>query len=314
MIIVNGYQNFHNDKKNTYLALGNFDGVHKGHQELINTAVTKARDHAGISAAMIFNPHPSLVLNPDRAPLLLMTENQQSEMLSRLGLDVLVYTPFNKEISALSPEKFVRDVLVGVFNVREVFIGFNYTFGFKGAGTPQLLAELGQKYGFAVTVIPAYRIDGQIVSSSLIRSLLAEGNIKEAWRMLGYSPQIEGLVVEGEKRGRTIGFPTANIGVESGYVIPGKGVYAAITEIDGIKHYSVVNIGSKPTFHENYPISIETHIINFAESIYGKNIRLHFLDKIRNEKKFSSIDELVRQISLDRDQALEICKANISRL
>lgn len=314
MIIINGYRNYHNDERNTYLALGNFDGVHKGHQELINTAVTKAHSNSGVAAAMIFNPHPTLVLNPAKAPLLLMTENQQSEMLGKLNLDVLVYTPFDKEISALSPERFVQDILVAVFKVKEVFIGFNYSFGFKASGTPELLKELGQKYGFAVTVIPAFKIDSQIVSSSLVRALLAEGNIKEAWKMLGHFPQIEGLVVEGERRGRTIGFPTANIGVEQGYMIPGKGVYAAITEIDGVRHHSVVNIGSKPTFHVEYPISIETHIIDFTESIYGKKIRLHFLDKIRDEKKFGGIDELVRQISLDKEKALQICKASALKI
>lgn len=311
MQVTYGLENFTAFDRPLYLALGNFDGVHKGHQELINTAVEQARRNNGISGALIFDPHPLKILNPNKRPLLLLNNNQQIEVLKRLGLDYLIYSKFNKEIAALAPEKFVQDFLVDKLHVAGVVVGFNHSFGYKGAGKPDLLVKLGEQHGFAVTVIDPIIIDNHVVSSSLIRLLLAEGDIEAAKEMLGYYPEIEGVVLQGEKRGRTIGISTANVGIESDYAIPGNGVYAAMTQVEGKNYYSVVNIGNKLTFHDEFPTSIESHIIDFNHSIYGQKIKLYFLEKIRDERKFSSADELVVQIMRDREKALEICKQNI---
>lgn len=306
MQIVREIENFKLGAGPVYLALGNFDGLHKGHQKLINETVSAARNNNGIAAAFVFEPHPIKVLFPERAPKLLVTAQHKADLMEKLGLNLLIYTSFTLAISKCSPEEFVNNILINKLNIKQAFVGFNYTFGHKGAGTPELLQELGKKHGFEVRVIPPVEVDGQVVSSSLIRKALESGNIKWARVMLGYDPMLEGQVIEGERRGRTIGFPTANLAVSSELNVPGKGVYAARAQIrDGI-FQAVVNIGSKPTFHEEYPISIEAHLIDFHDEIYGEKMRLYFIDKIRDERRFSNVEELVGQISKDRDRAKQI--------
>ncbi|MDD3271483.1 MAG: bifunctional riboflavin kinase/FAD synthetase [Syntrophomonadaceae bacterium] len=289
-----------------YLALGNFDGLHKGHQKLINEAVTAARNGNGIAAAFVFEPHPTKVLFPERAPKLLVTAQHKAELMEKLGLNLLIYNSFTLAISKCSPEEFVQNILIDKLNIKQAFVGFNYSFGHKGAGTPELLQELGEKHGFQVKVIPPVEIEGEVVSSSLIRKALDAGNIRQARVMLGYDPMLEGQIIEGEHRGRTIGFPTANLAVNSEQNVPGKGVYAARAQIKEHIFQAVVNIGSKPTFHEEYPISIEAHLIDFHDDIYGEKLRLYFIDKIRDERRFNNVEELVGQISRDRDRAKQI--------
>ncbi len=306
MQIVREIENFKPGAGPIYLALGNFDGLHKGHQKLIKETVTAARNGNGIAAAFVFEPHPIKVLFPERAPKLLVTAQHKAELMEKLGLNLLIYNSFTLAISKCTPEEFVQNILIDKLKTKQTFVGFNYTFGYKGAGTPELLQELGKKHGFEVRVIPPVEVDGQVVSSSLIRKALESGNIKWARVMLGYDPMLEGQVIEGERRGRTIGFPTANLAVSSELNVPGKGVYAARAQIrDGI-FQAVVNIGSKPTFHEEYPISIEAHLIDFHDEIYGEKMRLYFIDKIRDERRFSNVEELVGQISKDRDRAKQI--------
>lgn len=299
MEIVRELDNYKKSDSPLYLALGNFDGVHRGHKKLINDLVEKAKKNNGVAAAFIFEPHPAKVLKPDKAPKLLVTPERKAELLDELGLDILIYNTFNTEISRCSPEEFVERILVDKFEVKEVFVGFNHSFGYKGAGTPELLRELGGRYNFAVNIISPVKIDGQVVSSSLIRQALDAALIENAYNMLGYYPMLEGVVIKGESRGGTIGFPTANLGVSSDLNVPGKGVYAARAQVDNQYFNCVVNIGNKPTFHENYPVSIEAHLLNFQKDIYGKSLRVHFVQKIREQRKFESIDELIRQIELD---------------
>jgi len=308
MQIVMGIENYHKNDQPLYLALGNFDGVHKGHQSLIKSLVDKAVASGGRSVAFIFEPHPAQVLVPDRAPRLLITSGRKAELLEKMGLDVLIYSPFTLEIAAWPPEQFVKKILIDTLQVREVFVGFNYTFGHRGAGTPEDLEHLGQESGFGVNIIPPVTYKDEPISSSLIRKSLESGDVITAYNMLGYHPLIEGVVVEGEHRGAAIGFPTANIGVESLYHIPGKGVYAARAWVDGKEYHCVVNIGSKPTFHNEYPVSIEAHLMDFSGQIYGHQIRLLLLEKLRDEQRFSSMEELVAQISKDRDKAWAISR------
>jgi len=297
---------FTKPRRPLYLALGNFDGIHKGHQKLIKNLVNRARTNGGAAAAFIFEPHPSRVLNPRGAPGLLTTADIKAEILEQLGIDILIYTSFSAGISKCTPEQFVQEILIDKLSVKEVFVGFNYSFGFKGAGTPEMLTAYGEKYNFKVNIINSVKVDDIIVSSTLVREMLNSGNIGEVHKLLGYYPMLEGIVVEGERRGNTIGFPTANLSVGTEVQVPSKGVYAAFVSWGEEEHMAVVNIGNKPTFHDNHPVSIEVHILNFEQNIYDKKIRLHFIAKIRDEIKFAGIEELVKQIEKDRDTACKM--------
>lgn len=308
MHTVMGIEKFVDKKRPVYLALGNFDGVHKGHQSLIRSLVEKASINGGQAVAFIFEPHPAQVLRPEHAPRLLITPERKAKLLEKMGLDVLIYTPFTLEIAAWSPDQFVNQILLDALQVREIFVGFNYTFGHRGAGTPELLQQIGEKRGFGVNIIAPVKYEGETVSSSLVRKYLEKGDITTAYQLLGYHPVLEGVVVEGEHRGSAIGFPTANVGVDTIYSVPGKGVYAARADVNGKNYHCVVNIGSKPTFHNEYPISIEAHLMDFRGDIYGHQICLSFIEKLRDEQRFGSLEELIAQISQDRDKAFEISR------
>lgn len=309
MQIVYGMENYKSSANDLFLALGNFDGVHKGHQSLINSAITRKNEMGGIAGAFIFDPHPAQILIPDRMPLLLVNAWRKADLLEKMGLDLLIYEKFTREIAALTPEQFVLDVLIDRLHIKEVFVGFNHSFGYKGLGTPQLLQMLGEEHGFKVHIMPPVKVDGEIVSSSLIRQALEQGKIDQAVSMLGYRPLLDGVVIEGEQRGGTkLGFPTANIGIDSIYNVPAKGVYAAKALVNKKCYNAVVNIGSKPTFHQEYPLSIEAHLMDFSGNIYGQAISLSFIKKLRNEQRFASMEDLVVQIKKDRDQAYEIAR------
>ena len=303
MEIIREINNYQPTDKPLQLALGNFDGVHLGHRRLITEMVNRARINNGLAAAFIFEPHPSKIINPEHAPKLLINSGRKSELLSRLGLDILIYNSFTPEISRWTPEEFVERILIKGLKVKEVFIGFNYSFGYKGLGDPPLMVKYGLKYNFQVHIIPPVLYEGEVVSSSAIRRSLEAGNITGAKAMLTYSPIIEGKVIEGEHRGSRLGFPTANLEYDQDLVIPGKGVYAAFAWVRGNKYKAVVNIGQKPTFHQVYPTSVEVHLLDFAQDIYGEMVGLEFLEKIRNEQRFASIEELVKQIKLDCEKA-----------
>lgn len=309
MQIIREIENYKSDGRPLYLALGNFDGLHRGHQQLMKNVVKTARDNNGAAAAFIFEPHPVKVLFPHRDLKLLVTAEMRSELLEALGLDMLIYNSFSVDIAHLTPESFAKGILVERLAVKAVFVGFNYSFGFKGAGTPELLEDFGKKYGFAVYVIPPVKQGNEVISSTLVRQAIEAGYIEYAAELLGYLPMVEGVVIEGEKRGRQIGFPTANLGVCPDLVIPGNGVYAAWARMGAKMVKAVVNIGSKPTFHPEYPVSIEAHLIDFEGDIYGRPLRLYFTTRLRDEQKFAGIEALVRQIGTDRDEAAKLLKS-----
>lgn len=305
MQVIREVDNYTADGHPLYLALGNFDGVHLGHQQLIRELVTRSHSEGGRAAAFIFEPHPSRVLAPERAPNLLVTAERKAELLRESGLDILINNSFTMDIARTSSREFVESILVNKLAVRQVYVGFNYTFGHKGAGTPEILEELGREFGFGVSIIPPVEVDGEVVSSSLIRSYLEKGQIEAAGKLLGYYPMIEGMVVQGEKRGSSIGFPTANLAVPADLSIPNRGVYSARAEVDGRIYKAAVNIGNKPTFHADYPICVEAHLIDFNGDLYGKQVRIFFRHKIRDEKKFAGVEELIAQISHDRQSVIE---------
>lgn len=309
MQTVREIENYVSDGRPLYLALGNFDGLHRGHQQLMNNVVKTARDNNGAAAAFIFEPHPVKVLFPHKDLKLLATPEMKSELLGGLGLDLLIYNTFSLDIARWTPEEFVRGFLIERLDVKAVFVGFNYSFGFKGAGTPKMLEDFGREYGFSVHVIPPVKHHGEVISSTLVRQAIEAGDMEYSAKLLGYLPMVEGVVIEGEKRGRQIGFPTANLGVSPELVIPGKGVYAAWARAGEQITKAVVNIGSKPTFHPEYPVSIEAHLIDYEGDLYGSPLRLYFTARLRDEQRFDGIQALVRQIGLDRDQAAQTLKS-----
>jgi len=308
MQIIQGVENYIPGPRPLFLALGNFDGVHLGHQKLIKDLVLKSEQNQGIAGAFLFDPHTTRVINPSNAPKLLVANERKAELFADLGMDALIYHPFTAEIAHWSPREFVQRVLVEQLQVKEVFVGFNHTFGHKGQGDPAMLTSLGAEFGFVVNVTQPVKVSDMIVSSSLIRQMLDEGNIEMAADLLGYNPVIQGTVISGERRGSSIGFPTANLEFDPELNIPATGVYAGMV-LSGDNYYkAVINIGTKPTFHEEFPLTVEVHIIDFNQNIYGKRLQISFLHKLRDQKKFNSLEELRNQIAADRDEAARVTK------
>jgi len=286
------------------VGLGNFDGVHLGHRQLISTMVATARERKATPAVFTFHPHPLAVLDPEHAPLLLLTPRAKERIMCRLGVEVLLRVPFTVEFARISPREFVEEVLFRGLGVKAVFVGYNYTFGYRGEGNPELLKEYGRRYGFEVHVMPPVTVDGQVVSSTLIRSLLLCGEVAEAARFMGYYPFVEGRVVTGDRRGAKLGFPTANINPEEGILIPAHGVYSVEVEVDGDYYIGVANIGTKPTFNtRNLRPNIEVHLLDFHGDLYGRQILVRFRRRLREERRFASAAELIAQIQKDILQA-----------
>lgn len=306
MQVIREADNYVPAEKTLFLALGNFDGVHLGHKKLITTLLERARKDNGTAAAFIFEPHPTRILSPERAPKMLVTAEQKAELLQALGMDLLIYHSFSLEMARWTPEEFVKRVLVNQLKIKEAFVGFNYSFGHRGSGTPETLQNLGEKYGFKVNIISPVRVEGEIVSSTVIRSYLEQGEIDKARQMLCNYPVVKGRVVQGDRRGAALlGFPTANLRVDEDVIVPGKGVYAARVKYKGEWLPAVVNIGNVPTFLSGDAISIEAHLIDFKGDLYGETLELSFYRKQRDERKFGSIEELKAQIGADRDAARE---------
>lgn len=287
------------------LVLGNFDGVHLAHRMLITQARQIAREKRLELSALIFKPHPAQILFPQRPLQRLTSCGDQYAFLRDLGVDKIYQLPFNRRMADMSQESFVTGILLPL-KVRQAVVGFNYTFGAKGAGNIDDLTRLGQKFGFSVHVLPAQVKDGMVISSTNIRRAISEGRIGEAESLLGYSPCLKGVVVSGERRGRELGFPTANLDIEPEAVMPKNGVYAVWSLIDGEKRAGMMNIGQKPTFHDQYAVTIEIHFIDYAGDLYGKELAVHIVQRIRDERKFSGSGELVEQLSRDREKARQI--------
>jgi riboflavin kinase/FMN adenylyltransferase len=280
------------------LALGNFDGLHRGHFKIIERVRRGAAEHGGTPMAMTFDPHPSRVVRPDKAPSLLMTKAQRLEALERAGIAATAVVRFTPEMSQWDPETFVRTVLVEWLRVSEVWVGANFLFGHDRSGNFSTLRTLGQRYGFRADKIDAVRYKEFVVSSTRVRRLVSEGRMDEAGALLGHQFYIDGTVVEGKKRGRELGFPTANLKTEN-ELLPPNGVYATMTTIDGIVHPSITNIGLRPTFGDTVKTTIEAYILGFNGDLYGRQVRLGFVQRLRDERKFDDVDALRAQIEAD---------------
>ena len=283
------------------LALGNFDGLHRGHLKIVERVKRGALEHGGCPMAMTFDPHPPRVVRPDKAPPLLMTKAQKLEALQHAGLQSVAVVRFTYELSRWDPETFVKNVLVDWLRVAEVWVGANFLFGRDRTGNFSLLRTLGQRYGFRADKIDPVRYKEFVVSSTRARRLVAEGRMDEAGGLLGHPYFIDGTVVAGRGKGRELGFPTANIRTEN-ELIPPDGVYAATLSIGGVVHAGLTNIGVRPTFGES-DRTIETHVLKFNGDLYGKAVRLAFVQRLRDERRFEDVDSLRAQIEADRRRA-----------
>ena len=283
------------------LALGNFDGLHRGHMKIIDRVRRRAGERGGTPAAMTFDPHPPRVVRPDKAPPLLMTKEQRIEALARSGMQGLAVVRFTMELSHWEPETFVRTVLVEWLRVVEVWVGANFLFGHNRAGNFTVLRSLGARYGFRAEKIDPVRYKDFVVSSTRIRRLIAEGRLDEAGALLGHPYYIDGTIVQGRGRGREIGFPTANMTTEN-ELLPPHGVYATTMTIDGIVHAGLTNIGTRPTFGES-DTTVETHLLGYSGDLYGRSVRLGFVLRLRDERRFDDVDTLRAQIEADQRRA-----------
>ena len=284
------------------LALGNFDGLHRGHLKIIERVRRGAAEHGGIPMAMTFDPHPPRVVRPDKAPPLLMTKEQRLEALDRAGIRAVAVVRFTYEMSQWDPEMFVRAVLVDWLHVSEVWVGANFLFGHDRAGNFTSLKTLGQRFGFRAEKIDPVRYKEFVVSSTRIRRLVAEARMDEAAALLGHPYFLDGIVVEGKRRGRELGFPTANLETAN-ELIPPNGVYATTLQVDGIVHAAMTNIGVRPTFADDMRTSIETHVLGFDGDLYGRKVRLAFVQRLRDERRFDDLDGLKTQIEADKRRA-----------
>jgi riboflavin kinase/FMN adenylyltransferase len=283
------------------LALGNFDGLHRGHLKIIERVRRGAAEHGGTPMAMTFDPHPPRVLRPDKAPKLLMTKSQRLESLHSAGISCVAVVRFTRELSEWDPEMFIRTVLVDWLRVSEVWVGANFLFGHGRSGNFTVLRTLGQHYGFRADKIDPVRYKDFVVSSTRIRRLVSEGRVDEAGALLGHPYFVDGTVVAGRRRGREIGFPTANLQTAN-ELIPPHGVYATTTTIDGVVHAGITNVGVRPTFGEG-ELTVETHLLTYSGDLYGRSVRLGFVQRIRDERQFPDVDALREQIEADRRTA-----------
>jgi riboflavin kinase/FMN adenylyltransferase len=284
--------------KQPVLALGNFDGLHRGHRKILDRLQRVAGERRATSVVMTFDPHPPRVVRPDKAPPLLMTKAQKLEGLAKAGVDGAAIVRFTHELSQWEPETFVRTVLVEWLRVSEVWVGANFLFGHDRSGNFSLLRTLGARYGFKAEKIDPVRYKDFVVSSTRVRRLVAEARVDEAAALLGHPYVVDGVVVRGAQRGRSIGFPTANLCSEN-ELLPPHGVYATNAIIDGIVMPSVTNIGTRPTVDSSGKTSVETHIFDLERDLYGATMRLAFVQRLRDERAFDSLDLLKSQIAAD---------------
>lgn len=282
----------------TVIALGNFDGVHRGHQEIINRTV-KSAEAAGLkSAVFTFSNHTRTLLEKVPTVKNINYPEEKAAIMESMGIDYLFNIPFTPDILKMTPEEFIDEILVKKFRIREAYCGFNYHFGYKAAGTPEVLMREGMKKGFGIHVQEPFKINDIVVSSTYIRKLIEEGRMEECAEFMGRLYSIGGEVVVGNKLGRTIGFPTSNVMIDENMASPSNGVYTTYCIYNGVKYPSITNVGVKPTIG-TYNKNVETHIFNFDKELYGKQIKVEFIKKTRPEMKFSSVEELSRQIKSD---------------
>jgi len=302
MKIFHGTENA-NIQKPTVLTLGVFDGLHLGHQRIMQTVVDRAMAAKAHATAITFDPHPRAVLHPHSAPPLLQTLDQRLANFEVLGIEQAIVIPFDKNFASNPAEGFLRDIIHDRLHAKEVYLGKGFAFGKGRGGNIELLRRMSEELGFFADEVSEVCLRDRRISSSRIRELLSEGRVNLARRMLGRPYGVEGVIVRGNRRGHTIGFPTANLKPHN-RVVPKKGVYATATLVEGTWRRSITNIGVRPTFDDGSEVSIETYIFDFDGDLYGDVLRVRFLHRIRDEQKFGGIEELKAQIQKDTGHAL----------
>ena len=289
----------------TSAGIGNFDGIHLGHRKIINAVKRRSEENSTRSCVITFDPHPQKVLGR-KGVSLIFPLGRRFKMLESTGIDAAICLNFTRELSKVSAENFVKDILLERLKIKDIVVGPEFSFGHKRKGNVNLLQSMGETHGFNTVVAEAARVDDRVVSSSIIRDMVREGEIRESNRFFGYDYYIEGVVVEGEKRGRKLGFPTVNLDTEW-EILPKPGVYATYVKLSDGFHGSITNIGVRPTFEES-KLTVETHIFDFSDNLYGEEVRVNFVERLRDEKRFESVDKLVGQINHDIAAVREILR------
>jgi len=307
--VVQGSRSLEKPLRRAVLTVGNFDGVHVGHRAIMDTVTGRAEAVGGEAAVYTFEPHPRKVLLPERAPRLLTTLDQKLERLEELGVDVVIVEPFDRSFASLPAERFVREILHERIHPVEVYVGYDFRYGRDREGSMRTLTELGPHLGFAVTIIPEVTVGDRDVNSTRIRELLEAGRVEEAAELLARPYCVRGEVVEGERRGRTIGFPTLNLAPEN-EILPARGVYAGRVRFldpgdppQGAVLDSGTNVGRRPTFHEQEALVPEAHLLDFEGDVYGRRVELTFEHHLRAERRFEGVEALRAQIARDADEA-----------
>lgn len=294
---------------NRVVTVGSFDGVHIGHKKILSLLVEKARASGCKSVVVTFEPHPRIVLSKDYSMKLLTLLDEKKKFIYEYGVDEIYVIPFTLEFSQQSSEEFFRNIIIEEIGVCEIIIGYDHKFGKDRDGDEILVKKLGKQFNFAVTLVDEVKVGEKTINSTIIRKLLENGDVSAAKNFLGRNYSISGKVVMGDKRGRELGFPTANISIADGNkLIPGIGVYAVKAQLRNQIYNGIMNIGNRPTFSDSKEVIIEVHLFDLAEEFYGEDITISFVERIRLEQKFSSKEELIEQINIDKAKALQIFK------
>lgn len=290
------------------LAIGDFDGVHLGHQEVISKTIALAAKQGCTPALMTFDPHPRAFMGQAKYDESITPMDERLKLFAAMGIEFTYIVKFDQQLMTLAPHRFIDEVLIPL-NIRAAVVGFDFTFGYKGQGKAETLAELSNNR-FQVEIVEPFRMGEEKVSSSAVRSYLEEANPQAAQIYLGRPYTLTGVVVDGDKRGRTLGFPTANMRLDENYILPANGVYAVSVLAEGKQYGGVMNLGYKPTFDGNKRLSTEVHIFDFNGDLYGKSISVSLLHFLRSERKFPSLDELVSQIHRDAEMARDLLQSH----
>jgi riboflavin kinase/FMN adenylyltransferase len=301
MKIIRGLENVPKKFPKPVLTLGNFDGVHLGHQAIFKQVLEHAREINGTSIVFTFEPHPLKVLAPERSPRLLNTFDGKMKLLASAGIDVVVCAEFTRAFAEQDPEDFARKILHKKIGVKAVYVGYDYAFGKSREGGVESLKKMGQVWGFSVSVVEAVRVNDAVASSSAVRDLISAGSVEKAAELLGRNYSIEGKVVHGSHRGRDLGFPTANLSTPN-ELLPAYGVYAVYAAVDERSFKGVASIGVRPTF-ETGPLSVEVYLFDFEGNLYGRQMEVSFVSFLRKEQKFPDIPSLISQMRSDVEEA-----------
>lgn len=288
----------------TILTIGSFDGIHRGHQHLIGRVITRAKEVGAASALVTLHPHPKIVLRPHSLLQYLSTIEERLDLLTPLGLDYAVVFPFSLETSQIRARDFVQ-ILLDHLNMHEIICGADFALGYKREGNVDFLRAVGIEKGFTVTVVEPQQFDGQIMSSSRIRQMIADGDLDTATRFLGRSPSVRGRVVKGDQRGRQLGFPTANLAIAERRLIPADGIYAVRVKIDDVWFGGAANIGIRPTFDHGHRL-VEVYVLDFDGDLYDQVIEVQFIKRLREEREFDSIDALIEQMKQDVEETRRV--------